>query len=236
MKNQAAILTARIRGLIDFHAASVPSRVLNTGSPERLAKSLGLADAEQAAVMLESGRLKPIQLHRNAPKGTLYFSARDVEAVKREAFAALAEQVIENYDGDPGALVGAVHVALASYAKGLNTGTAAKGFSARPGRVHSFARKEEERPGFLRRAAAGAAVTGAAYGGLSYIRGRRAGASSILGSIKAGNAANIVDARKIGTKIAGFIRPRKFSANLTPARARSLMLQLGRELRARNLA
>jgi hypothetical protein len=235
MKTRAEILSTRIEGLINFHAASVPSKVLNTGSPEAFAKSLGLPDAEHVAVLLQSRRLQPVELHRNAPKGALFFSAQDVESVKREAFAAIAEQVVEGYRGAPEGLAGAVHVALGSYAKNLKAGTAAKGFSRVAPRALSFARPQEERPGLLRRVATGAAIAGAAYAGGSYLRGRKIGATGFLPSLKAGHAANVADIRKAGKWAAGFIRPRKQGkgepVNVTPSEDRSLVRQFGRQPR-----
>lgn len=237
-------LAARIVSLIDRHAAPVLSGRSESGTLDTLAKRLGLPDAEHVTALIDSGRLKSLgPVNRNEPDGAQRYASDDLNAIRREVFTEIAAHVIENYQGAPAGLAGAVSAALESYAKSLKDGTAAKGFSARPVRVRHFARyghrpEQEERPGLLRRTATGAAAVGGLYAGAAYLRGRKIGARGFVPALTAGNAANVATVRKAGERIAGFIRPRRpvgmsaqLPAHVTPARARALLLQFGRQLR-----
>ena len=235
-------VTNRIISLIEKHAAplSAGRGARESGTLDTLPKRLSLPDAEHVQALIEAGHLKSAgPVNRNEPDGIQRYHSDELDGIRREVFASIAEQVIENWEGDAQDLPAAVANAFAAYMRSLKDGTAAKGF-ARPLRnLVSFAVRDprEERPGILRRAVGAAAVGGLAYGGLSYLRGRKAAAPGIIGKMKAGNAANIADARKAGAKIGALFKPRarSFSANLTPAKARELLARLGGELRRNGL-
>lgn len=222
-------LEKRIVALIDKHSSHAtagrhgPKR--ESGTLDTLAKRLGVPDSAHVQSLIESGRLVSLgAVNRNDPNGTQSYASDHLNEIRREVVTAIAEQVIDAMpdDAEPESVAAAVSHALATYQKSLST-PAVKEFAAR---------SDEERPGVLRRVATGAAVAGGLYAGASYLRGRKIGAKGILPALKAGNAANVADLRNVGGKISALLRPRvKFSANLTPARARSLLARLGNELR-----
>lgn len=222
-------LEKRIVALIDKHAGHPttgrhgPKR--ESGTHATLVKRLGVPDSDHVQALIESGRLKSLgPVNRRDPAGTQSYASDHLNEIRREIITAIVEQVIDGMpdDAEPETVSSAVAHALGAWQKSL-TAPALKEFAAR---------SDEERPGVLRRAVTGAAVAGGLYAGASYLRGRKIGAKGILPAFKAGNAANIADLRKIGGKASALLRPRvKFSANLTPARARSLLARLGNELR-----
>ena len=247
--NKPDPLASRIVSLIDKHAAPVSPGRRESGTPDTLVKRLGVPDTEHVNALLQSGRLKSIgPVHKNDPEGPQRYESDHLNDVKREVLASIAEQVIEDYDGEPDDLPAAISAALASYLKSLNDGTAAKGFAAVTPRRVAFAYdpNAEERPGLLRRVgqvAGVAALAGAAYGGASYLRGRKIGAKGFLPALKAGNAANVASIRNAGSRVAGFLTGRpaavgfssKLPAHVTPAYARDVLRRLGVELRRANL-
>ena len=136
--NKPDPLASRIVSLIDKHAAPVlPGRRgrRESGTPDTLVNGIGVPDTEHVNAMLQSGRLKSIgPVHKNDPDGPQRYESAHLNDVKREVLANIAEQVIEDYDGEPEDLPAAISAALASYLKSLNDGTAAKGFAAITGR------------------------------------------------------------------------------------------------------
>lgn len=222
-------LQKRILALIDKHSAHPTAGRLGpkreSGTIQTLAKRLGVPDSAHVHALIESGRLVSLgAVNRNDPDGAQSYASDHLNEIRREVITSIVEQVIDGLPDDvaPENVALAVSHALDAYQKSLTAPS-----------VNEFAaRTEDERPGLLRRAATGAAVAGAAYGGLSYLRGRKIGAKGVFPALKAGNAANAADLRKAGGKISALLRPRvKFSADLTPARARTLLAKLGRELR-----
>jgi hypothetical protein len=236
MKTKPDQLTRELTALLDRHAPSMQTggrRVSHT--PETLAKALHI-DPREVPALLATGALDVRPVRKNDPTGPLSFDSTQLEEVRRRLLAEIVQQVIDaDETGDPKAITLAAQIALAAYKK--NAAKAATEFAARD---------EEHRPGWGSRLAKGAALAGAAYGGLAYMRGRQAGASGFLGRFRAGNAANVADIRKAGSAVSGLLRrgaarlagkslavaPRNFAAaDLTPARARYLLRTFGRELR-----
>jgi hypothetical protein len=221
-------LQKRILALIDKHAAhpttgrAGPKR--ESGTPDTLAKRLGVP-ADHVQALIESGRLVSLgAVNRNDPEGAQSYASDHLNEVRRDVITSIVEQVIDGLpdDAEAGTVALAVSHALETYQKSL-TAPPPTDFAARP---------EDERPGVLKRAATGALVAGGLYAGASYLRGRRIGAKGILPALKAGNAANVADVRKIGAKVTGLLRPKmKFSADLTPDRARELLANLRQSLR-----
>jgi hypothetical protein len=189
-------------------------------TPETLAKALHI-DPRAVPALLSTGALDFRPVHKNNPDGPLSFDSAQLEEVRRRLLAEIVQQVIDaDETGDPKAIALAAQLALTAYKKGA--AKAATEFASRD---------EEDRPGWGSRLAKGAALAGAAYGGLAYMRGRQAGASGFLGRLRAGNAANVADLRKAGSAVSGLLRrgaarlaaPRAFSA--LPGRVTGLASQ-----------
>ena len=205
MKNSKHTAISRIDAVIDRYALTphMPRGRRESGTLETLPVRLGLPDSGSVAALLASGHLSPLgPVNSNDPDGAQRYASDHLNGIRREVFAALAGEVIDNYEGDNvEGLLAAISAALENYAQALPKDVrAVREFSAKAER--------EERPGLLRRAATGAAAAGAAYGGLSYLRGRKAGAAGLLSRVKTGHAANIADIRKAGERVRGLLRPR----------------------------
>jgi hypothetical protein len=219
-------LQKRILTLIDKHAAHPSDRRKGreSGTPATLAKRLGVP-ADHVQALIESGRLVSLgAVHRNEPDGPQSYDSEHLNEIRRETITAIVEEVINGLPDDaaPDTIVAAASHALEAYRKSLSA-PAAKDFAAQD---------EEQRPGLLKRAATSALVAGGLYAGASYLRGRKIGVKGALPALKAGNAANVADVRKIGAKVSGLLRPRlAFAADLTPTRARVMLSNLRRELR-----
>ena len=236
MKTKPDQLTRELTALLDRHAPSMKTggrRVSHT--PETLAKALHI-DPRAVPALLSTGALDFRPVRKDDPTGPLSFDSAQLEETRRRLLAEIVQQVIDSDEtGDPKAITLAAQLALTSYKKGA--AKAATEFAARD---------EEDRPGWGSRLVKGAALAGAAYGGLAYMRGRQAGATGTLGRLRAGNAANVADIRKAGSAVSALLKrgaarlagkplavaPSNFAAaDLTPARARHLLRTFGRELR-----
>lgn len=165
--------------------------------------------------LIANGTLKNFgAVHSNGCTNLHSFSSAELDLLQQRALGDVVDQVIQNGTGNPDEIPITADHALGEHVKQ---------FEAKPKNTKNFSGHwvDDDEPDPLATAAKVAGVGAAAYGGLSYLRGRKlAPNASALGKFRAGSAANIAT----GKVVAGSLSEgaRKVAAVLAGKRFRPL--------------